>query len=149
MNSVGAPMRPKCRPWEKTAKRLLFAETHRVVLHLLRIGTLFQTFKIQNSVLLKPLKSRIHELFGITHAMILYYPFYQYLRLTEMPYEAWWHWCLAALAMDFGYYWAHRGVHELNIGWERVFNSSYNSTNNEFQKFSFRTVLYFIPYFLC
>jgi len=61
--------------------------------------------------------SRIHELFGITHAMILYYPFYQYLRLTEMPYEAWWHWCLAALAMDFGYYWAHRAVHELNIGW--------------------------------
>ncbi|KAJ3398975.1 hypothetical protein HDU80_008399 [Chytriomyces hyalinus] len=26
-------------------------------------------------------------------------------------------WILAFLGVDFGYYWAHRGAHELNIGW--------------------------------
>merc|ERR1712123_409846 len=76
--------------------------------------------------------SRWHELFGITHAMILYYPFYEFMRMFDMPYHAWWHWGLAALAMDFGYYWAHRGVHELNIGWgaHQVHHSSedYNAS---------------------
>merc|ERR1712021_154323 len=76
--------------------------------------------------------SRWHELFGITHAMILYYPFYEFMRMFDMPYHAWWHWGLAALAMDFGDYWAHRGVHELNIGWgaHQVHHSSedYNAS---------------------
>ncbi|KAI8612313.1 hypothetical protein BC830DRAFT_582563 [Chytriomyces sp. MP71] len=28
-----------------------------------------------------------------------------------------WVWLLAFLGVDFAYYWAHRGAHELNIGW--------------------------------
>ena len=52
--------------------------------------------------------SRISELFGISQAMLIYYPFYQYCRFFDLPYHAWWHWILAGFAVDFGYYWAHR-----------------------------------------
>ena len=57
------------------------------------------------------------QLFGISQAMVLYWPFYTYFRLFDLPYHAVWHWVLAGLVVDFGYYWAHRAVHEINIGW--------------------------------
>ena len=38
-------------------------------------------------------------------------------RLFTIPYDTTAHWIIAAFGADFCYYWAHRLVHELSIGW--------------------------------
>ena len=35
----------------------------------------------------------------------------------DLEYFSLYHWLIAAVSVDFCYYWAHRCVHELNIGW--------------------------------
>lgn len=71
---------------------------------------------------------RITQLFGISQAMVLYWPFYTYFRLFDLPYHAVWHWVLAGLVVDFGYYWAHRAVHEINVGWAAHQAGSFKSS---------------------
>lgn len=45
------------------------------------------------------------------------YPFVYNYRLIEFDYYSKQHWVFAALVVDFLYYWAHRFLHEWNIGW--------------------------------
>ncbi|KAK2726123.1 alkylglycerol monooxygenase-like [Artemia franciscana] len=35
----------------------------------------------------------------------------------ELPWDSTWTWVIAAIGMDFGYYWAHRAGHEINLFW--------------------------------
>ena len=58
---------------------------------------------------------RIPELFGISAISMFYWPAYEN-RVFTIPYWSTWHWVAGAFAADFGYYWAHRLVHEFNIG---------------------------------
>ena len=58
---------------------------------------------------------RIPELFGISAISMFYWPAYEN-RIFTIPYWSTWHWVAGAFAADFGYYWAHRLVHEFNIG---------------------------------
>ena len=45
------------------------------------------------------------------------YPVLYEYRVIDFAYYSLSHWVAAAVAADFFYYWAHRAVHEWNIGW--------------------------------
>jgi len=93
---------------------------------------------------------RIPELFGISAISMFYWPAYEH-RIFSIPYWSTWHWIAGAFAADFGYYWAHRLVHEFNIAWtsHQVHHSSedYNLSTALRQSIlqQFFTFLCFIP----
>jgi len=57
---------------------------------------------------------------------------YEHYKLVSLPWDSMLTWAVAALAVDFFYYWAHRAVHEINIfwAWHQVHHSAedYNLT---------------------
>ena len=57
---------------------------------------------------------------------------YRNYRLAELPWNSVYTWIAAAFCFDFGYYWAHRAAHEVNLFWSahQVHHSSeeYNLT---------------------
>ncbi|XP_073942668.1 alkylglycerol monooxygenase-like [Choristoneura fumiferana] len=38
-------------------------------------------------------------------------------RLVDLPWDSVWTWLIAALGVDFGYYWMHRACHEVHVLW--------------------------------
>ncbi|QSE88017.1 sterol desaturase family protein (plasmid) [Rhodococcus pseudokoreensis] len=40
-----------------------------------------------------------------------------YLAPVQLDTGAWWYWPAMLLALDFAYYWQHRFVHRVNVGW--------------------------------
>jgi sterol desaturase/sphingolipid hydroxylase (fatty acid hydroxylase superfamily) len=42
-----------------------------------------------------------------------------YVHLTpyKLPTDTWWYWVLVIFGLDFFYYWNHRFVHRVNVGW--------------------------------
>jgi sterol desaturase/sphingolipid hydroxylase (fatty acid hydroxylase superfamily) len=42
---------------------------------------------------------------------------YVYLAPIHLPTDNWWYWVLMTVGLDFFYYWNHRFVHRVNIGW--------------------------------
>ncbi|CAL8114284.1 unnamed protein product [Orchesella dallaii] len=67
---------------------------------------------------------------GIEH--YVYIKIYEKWRILELPWDSPYTWYLAAIGVDFGYYWVHRACHEVNIFWaqHQVHHSSedYNLT---------------------
>jgi len=57
---------------------------------------------------------------------------YRNYHLAELPWDSVYTWIAAAFCFDFGYYWAHRAAHEVNLFWSahQVHHSSeeYNLT---------------------
>jgi len=49
----------------------------------------------------------------LTPVIWLIYPFH----INFLTMDAWWHWLVAWLFVDFIYYWIHRGLHMTKIGW--------------------------------
>lgn len=64
--------------------------------------------------------------------MMAYFYIYNNWRIYELPWDSTFTWVVAALMVDFGYYWVHRAAHEINILWaaHQVHHSSedYNLT---------------------
>jgi sterol desaturase/sphingolipid hydroxylase (fatty acid hydroxylase superfamily) len=42
---------------------------------------------------------------------------YVYVAPAHLPTDTWWYWVLMTVGLDFFYYWNHRFVHRVNIGW--------------------------------
>ncbi|MBO9523027.1 MAG: sterol desaturase family protein [Nocardioidaceae bacterium] len=42
---------------------------------------------------------------------------YVHLAPYQLPTDTWWYWLLVIFGLDFFYYWNHRFVHRVNIGW--------------------------------
>jgi sterol desaturase/sphingolipid hydroxylase (fatty acid hydroxylase superfamily) len=42
---------------------------------------------------------------------------YVHLAPYHLPVDTWWYWVLLTLALDLAYYWNHRFVHRVNVGW--------------------------------
>ncbi len=42
---------------------------------------------------------------------------YTHLAPFKLPTDTWWYWVLVIFGLDFFYYWNHRFVHRVNIGW--------------------------------
>ncbi|KAL1505714.1 hypothetical protein ABEB36_005216 [Hypothenemus hampei] len=47
----------------------------------------------------------------------LYIYIYQYFRVYDLPWDCAFTWYLAAIGVDFCYYWVHRACHEIHILW--------------------------------
>jgi sterol desaturase/sphingolipid hydroxylase (fatty acid hydroxylase superfamily) len=50
-------------------------------------------------------------------AFVVYNAVFVYLALFELTMDTWWSWVLAVVAVDFVYYFSHRFVHRVNVGW--------------------------------
>jgi len=46
-----------------------------------------------------------------------YLALYEYVAPVHLDTGAWWYWPAVLIALDFFYYWNHRFVHRVNIGW--------------------------------
>jgi sterol desaturase/sphingolipid hydroxylase (fatty acid hydroxylase superfamily) len=46
-----------------------------------------------------------------------YLALYTYVAPVHLDTGAWWYWPAVLIALDFFYYWNHRFVHRVNIGW--------------------------------
>ena len=46
-----------------------------------------------------------------------YLALYEYVAPVHLDTDAWWYWPAVLVALDFFYYWNHRFVHRVNIGW--------------------------------
>lgn len=42
---------------------------------------------------------------------------YEHFRLADLDPQSTWLWIVGFFALDFGYYWFHRGAHEINLFW--------------------------------
>jgi len=42
---------------------------------------------------------------------------YVHVAPYHLPIDTWWYWLLLTLALDLAYYWNHRFVHRVNVGW--------------------------------
>nr|XP_042908282.1 alkylglycerol monooxygenase [Parasteatoda tepidariorum] len=49
--------------------------------------------------------------------VIVYAWIYKNYRLIDLPWESPWTWVFCWFATDFGYYWMHRMIHQINILW--------------------------------
>ena len=60
---------------------------------------------------------RIPAIFRFQMVKEIFYPMLYSYRLFDWDYYSLSHWVVAAFFVDFSYYWAHRVLHEWNIGW--------------------------------
>jgi len=83
------------------------------------------------------------------YGRVLYPYFYEY-RLIDFDYYSLYHWIAAGLAADFFYYWAHRAVHEWNVGWaaHQVHHSSEDYNISTALRQSFFQTFFTSPIFL-
>lgn len=97
----------------------------------------------------------VDQVVGVTFSwlslVVSYTVVYHYFHLFDMP-NTWYVWVGAFLAKDFGYYWAHRMSHEMNIGWathiahhqSEEYNLSVALRQGVFQPFFFN--FFYIPF---
>jgi len=89
--------------------------------------------------------------FGWLSLVVTYALVYNAFHIFEMQ-PTWWVWVLTFFAKDFGYYWAHRMSHELNLGWathiahhqSEEYNLSVALRQGVFQPFFFN--FFYIPF---
>lgn len=89
--------------------------------------------------------------FGWLSLVVSYTVVYRLFHVFEMQ-PVWWVWVLTFLAKDFGYYWAHRMSHELNLGWathiahhqSEEYNLSVALRQGVFQPFFFN--FFYLPF---
>jgi len=48
---------------------------------------------------------------------VVFMAVYLYLAPWHLPTNTWWYWIAVTLGLDFFYYWNHRFVHRVRIGW--------------------------------
>lgn len=97
----------------------------------------------------------VDQLVGVTFSwlslVLSYTVVYHYFHVFEMGNE-WYVWVGAFLAKDFGYYWAHRLSHEMNLGWathiahhqSEEYNLSVALRQGVFQPFFFN--FFYVPF---
>lgn len=49
--------------------------------------------------------------------VLMYCLIWNNFRLTTLPWNSLWTWWICYIAVDFGFYWAHRLAHEVNFIW--------------------------------
>lgn len=105
----------------------------------------------------------VDQLVGVTFSwlslVVSYSVVYHYFHVFDMGAESafdmtvpWWVWVVAFVAKDFGYYWAHRMSHEINVGWathiahhqSEEYNLSVALRQGVFQPFFFN--FFYIPF---
>jgi sterol desaturase/sphingolipid hydroxylase (fatty acid hydroxylase superfamily) len=50
-------------------------------------------------------------------AFVVYNAVFVYLAPFELPMHTWWSWVIAIAGVDLAYYFSHRFVHRVNVGW--------------------------------
>jgi sterol desaturase/sphingolipid hydroxylase (fatty acid hydroxylase superfamily) len=50
-------------------------------------------------------------------AFFVYIALYLYVAPWHLPMRTWWSWALVLLGVDLAYYWQHRFVHRVRVGW--------------------------------
>lgn len=97
----------------------------------------------------------VDQVVGVTFSwlslVLTYSIVYHYFHVFEMQ-PTWYVWVAAFVAKDFGYYWAHRLSHEMNIGWathiahhqSEEYNLSVALRQGVFQPFFFN--FFYIPF---
>jgi len=50
-------------------------------------------------------------------AFVVYSAVFVYVAPFHLAMDTWWSWALAVVAVDFVYYFSHRFVHRVNVGW--------------------------------
>lgn len=50
-------------------------------------------------------------------SLVLFVFLWTYIAPWHLPTDVWWSWALLLLALDFAFYWNHRFVHRVRIGW--------------------------------
>jgi sterol desaturase/sphingolipid hydroxylase (fatty acid hydroxylase superfamily) len=50
-------------------------------------------------------------------AFVVYNAVFVYLAPFELPMDTWWSWVIAIAGVDLAYYFSHRFVHRVNVGW--------------------------------
>lgn len=67
--------------------------------------------------------------------LIMYCLVWDNFRLATLPWNSLWTWWLCYLAVDFGFYWAHRLAHEVNFIW------AVHQAHHSSEEFSFVSAL--------
>lgn len=105
----------------------------------------------------------VDQVVGVTFSwlslVVSYTVVYHYFHVFNMGASSafdltvpWWVWVVAFFAKDFGYYWAHRMSHEINLGWathiahhqSEEYNLSVALRQGVFQPFFFN--FFYIPF---
>src|ERR1700760_3842992 len=50
-------------------------------------------------------------------AFFVYIALYLYVAPWHLPMRTWWSWALVIVGVDLAYYWQHRFVHRVRVGW--------------------------------
>ena len=50
-------------------------------------------------------------------SFFVYTAVFVYAAAFELPTDTWWYWVLLIAGVDLAFYWSHRFVHRVNIGW--------------------------------
>lgn len=50
-------------------------------------------------------------------SFFVYVAVFTYLAPWELPTGTWWYWALLVVGVDLAFYWSHRFVHRVNVGW--------------------------------
>ena len=50
-------------------------------------------------------------------SFFVYVAVFTYLAAWELPTDTWWYWALLVVGVDLAFYWSHRFVHRVNVGW--------------------------------
>jgi sterol desaturase/sphingolipid hydroxylase (fatty acid hydroxylase superfamily) len=50
-------------------------------------------------------------------SFFVYVAVFTYLAAWELPTDTWWYWVLLIVGVDLAFYWSHRFVHRVNVGW--------------------------------
>lgn len=67
--------------------------------------------------------------------LIMYCIVWDNFRIATLPWNSIWTWWLCYLAVDFGFYWAHRFAHEINFIW------AVHQAHHSSEEFSFVSAL--------
>lgn len=67
--------------------------------------------------------------------LIMYCIVWNNFRIVTLPWNSLWTWWLCYLAVDFGFYWAHRFAHEVNFIW------AVHQAHHSSEEFSFVSAL--------
>lgn len=50
-------------------------------------------------------------------SFFVYIAVFTHLAAWELPTDTWWYWVLLIVGVDLSFYWSHRFVHRVNVGW--------------------------------
>lgn len=79
--------------------------------HLIRVNSSF------SNVAAGTIQQIVSKLFCMGFELSMYVWVYNRIHFIDLRWDSAWTWWIAFFAVDFGYYWFHRGAHEINIFW--------------------------------